>query len=188
MIQNKTDLKEYLEMDRIALGRQGKRIKLFGDEIWKFEIILRKHEYYTNCSKNIFQKLMKKIYGFRHHYWGLKLGFDIPCNVFGGGLRINHLGLIIINKDARIGDWCDIHQAVNIGQNIEPGSVPVIGNNVWIGPGAKLFGKIEIGDNVMIGAGAIVNKSFKDGNCRIAGNPARVVSNEPNVYKRCLYN
>lgn len=105
----------------------------------------------------------------------------------GGGVRINHIGLIIVNKNARIGDWCDIHQAVNIGQNIEPGSVPMIGNNVWIGPGVKIFGKIEIGDNTMIGAGAIVNKSFKEGNCRIGGNPARVISKEPNIYHRSTY-
>ena len=186
MIQNKRDLKKYLEMDRIALDRQGKRLQLFGDEIWKFEIILRKHEYYTNCSKNIFQKLLKKYYGLRHYRLGLRLGFEIPCNVFGGGVRINHTGLIVVNKYAKIGDWCDIHQAVNIGQNLEHESVPVIGNNVWIGPGVKIFGKIEIGDNTMIGAGAVVNKSFKDGNCRIAGNPARVISNVPNVYMRGL--
>ena len=186
MIKGKSDLKRYLEMDRVALDRQGKRVKLINDDVWKFEIILRKHEYYTNCSNNIFQKFLKKYYGFRHYRMGLRLGFEIPCNVFGGGLRICHKGLLIVNSNARIGDWCDIHQAVNIGQNIEPGSVPVIGNNVWIGPGVKIFGKIEIGDNTMIGAGAIVNKSFKDGNCRIAGNPARVISNEPNIYKRSL--
>ena len=186
MIQNKHDLKKYLEMDRIALGRHKKRPKFIGDEIWKFEIILRKHEYYTNCSKNIFQKLLKKYYQLRHHYIGLRLGFEIPCNIFGGGLRINHYGLIVINPETKIGEWCDIHQAVNIGQNIESDSVPMIGDNVWIGPGVKIFGKIEIGDNTMIGAGAIVNKSFKDGNCRIAGNPARVISNESNVYARSL--
>lgn len=62
----------------------------------------------------------------------------------------------------------------------------MIGNNVWIEPGVKIFGKIEIGDNTMIGAGAIVNKSFKNGNCRSVGNLARVISNEPNVYIRSL--
>ena len=86
MIENKSDLKRYLEMDRIALDRQGKRVELFGDEIWKFEIILRKHEYYTNCARNIFQKLLKKYYGFKHYYLGLRLGFEIPCNVFSGGV------------------------------------------------------------------------------------------------------
>ena len=84
MINSKSDLKRYLEMDRIALGCTRKKPKIFGDEIWKFEIILRKHEYYTNCSKNIFQKIMKKYYHLRHHYMGLWLGFEIPCNIFGG--------------------------------------------------------------------------------------------------------
>lgn len=111
-----------------------------------------------------------------------------PAMFSGGGLRINHYGLIVINSNARIGNWCDIHQGVNIGQNIEPGSVPVIGNNVWIGPGAKIFGKIEIGNNTMIGAGSVVNRAFKDGNCRIAGVPAKIISNEPNVYERSLDN
>ncbi len=50
-----------------------------------------------------------------------------------GGLKINHYGLIIINSKAQIGEWCDIHQGVNIGENLEPGSVPQIGNNVWVG-------------------------------------------------------
>ena len=80
--------------------------------------------------------------------------------------------------------WCDIHQGVNIGQNIEKGSVPVIGDNVWIGPGVKMFGKIALGDNMMLGAGAIVNKSFEEGNCTIAGNPAIRVNDHGNVWFR----
>lgn len=101
---------------------------------------------------------------------------------FSGGLRINHYGLIVVNPNAKIGEWCDIHQGVNIGQNIEPGSAPCIGNHVWIGPGAKLFGAIRIGDNVMIGANAVVNRSFEKGNCRIAGVPAHIVSEEGNAF------
>ncbi len=103
-----------------------------------------------------------------------------------GGLRINHHGLIVVNAKAKIGEWCDIHQGVNIGQNIENDSVPIIGDNVWIGPGAKIFGKIEIGDNVMIGANAVVNKSFSNGNCRLGGNPAVIISDLPNVYHRTM--
>ena len=180
MIQNKADLKTYLEMDKIALGRNTKHPSLT-DEIWKFQIALRKHEYYKNCTRN---KLMQKFYAYRHHMVGIKLGFDIPCNVFGGGLKINHFGLIVVNHNARIGEWCDIHQGVNIGQNIEEDSVPMIGNNVYIGPGAKIFGKITIGDNTMIGANAVVCHSFEEGNCRIAGSPAKIISNKPNTYKR----
>ena len=85
MIQNKQDLRRYLEMDRIAMGRHETKPNYIGDEIWKFEIILRKHEYYKNCSKNIFQKILEKYYHLRHHALGLRLGFEIPCNVLAGG-------------------------------------------------------------------------------------------------------
>lgn len=71
---------------------------------------------------------------------------------------------------------------VTIGQGFTPDDVPVIGNNVIILAGAKLFGRIVIGDDVMIGANAVVNKSFPEGHCRIAGVPAKVISNEGNIW------
>ena len=40
---------------------------------------------------------------------------------------------------------------------------PIIGDNVYIAPGAKLFGKIKIGNNVKIGANAVVYKDIPDG-------------------------
>lgn len=112
------------------------------------------------------------------------LGFEIPINTFGYGLKLNHTGTIIVNGNARIGNFCDIHVDVNIGQNINPDEVPTLGNNVWIGPGAKIFGKIEIADGIMIGANSVVNRSFTEPNITIAGNPARKVSDKGNPYAR----
>ncbi|PEQ95239.1 serine acetyltransferase [Bacillus sp. AFS006103] len=178
MINNKADLDYYLKEDKRALGRsRDKRPRLFGDEVWKFQIVLRKHEYYYNSSPTPKNKIMKKIYGFRHRRSGVKLGFSIPVNVFGAGLRINHYGLIVVNEGARIGTNCDIHQGVNIGQNQNNGDVPIIGDNVWIGPGAKLFGKIRITDSIAIGANSIVNKDFLEENITIAGSPAKKIKN-----------
>lgn len=51
MIQSKAELKEYLEQDKIALNRNRKRPNAT-DVIWKYEILLRKCEYYNNCAKN----------------------------------------------------------------------------------------------------------------------------------------
>ena len=48
MIHSKQDLRDYLEADKRALGRKKKRPG-FTDLIWKFEICMRKLEYYTNC-------------------------------------------------------------------------------------------------------------------------------------------
>lgn len=81
----------------------------------------------------------------------------------------------MINENARIGENCNIQQGVNIGQNYGNSNVPTIGNNVYIGPGAKIFGKIYIADGCAIGANAVVNKSFKTPNVNIVGIPAREV-------------
>lgn len=56
-----------------------------------------------------------------------------------------------------------MHQ-VTIGvDELKNNKAPVIGNNVFIGAGAKIIGNITVGNNVVIGAGAIVTKSVPDG-------------------------
>jgi serine O-acetyltransferase len=82
-----------------------------------------------------------------------------------------HRGTIVVNDKARIGDNCRIHVCVNIGE--ANGGAPTIGNNVYIGPGAKIFGPITIADGVTIGANAVVNKSITTPNISIGGIPAR---------------
>lgn len=173
IINSKSDLKEYMKCDKRALSIKRKFPIPFWDYVWKFEIYLRKHEYYANKhNKNVFDKVMEVYYKFKHNRCGLKLGFSIPINTFGKGLRINHYGYIVVNKDAKIGEYCDIHQGVNIGQNNSSEEVPIIGDGVWIGPGAKIFGKINIDDFVAIGANSVVNNSFLEKNITIAGIPA----------------
>lgn len=107
-------------------------------------------------------------------YWhfSMKLGFDIPPNTCGKGLVIHHYGCIVINGNARLGDYCVLQQGVNIGQGYSLSDVPTIGNNVWIGPGAKIYGKINIADGIAIGANSVVNKSFNEEDICIAGVPA----------------
>lgn len=109
---------------------------------------------------------------------GVICGFDIPINVFGKGLSIAHKGTIVVNGRAKVGDNCRIHTCVNIGTL--PGSnglAPSIGNNVYIGPGAKIYGNIKIADNIVIGANAVVGRNFEVPNICIAGSPARQISN-----------
>jgi serine O-acetyltransferase len=60
---------------------------------------------------------------------------------------------------------------VNIG--LKNAKAPSIGSNVYIGPGAKLFGDICVGDNVVIGANAVVNRDIPN-NVTVAGIPAKV--------------
>lgn len=179
MIANRSDLKNYLKADKEALGFTKALPSLIGNEIWKFQISLRYYEYYINTNKILFRLLWKIIY---HHY-SIKLGFDIPPNTCGKGLNIHHHGCIVINGNARIGNYCNIQQCVNIGQNYTSDQVPTIGDNVYIGPGAKLFGKINIADGCAIGAGSVVTKSFNEKNRTIAGNPARDIGARKNGLK-----
>ena len=78
---------------------------------------------------------------------------------------------------AKIGKNCNISQGVTIGQSNrgKRAGVPVIGDSVFIGPGAKIFGAITIGNNVAIGANAVVTSDVPD-NAVVAGIPARILS------------
>ena len=96
--------------------------------------------------------------------------------MFGPGLSLPHRGNIIVNPQTKIGENCRIHVGVNIGAHHD--KAPRIGNNVYIGPGAIVFGDIEIADNISIGANATVNKSFTEPNVAIAGTPAKVVKTD----------
>lgn len=116
---------------------------------------------------------------FRLHRMSLHLGFSVPINVFGPGLCIAHRGTIVVNKDARVGENCRIHACTNIGSGRSSNSLaPKIGNGVYIGPGAKIFGNVEIADNIAIGANSVVNKSFYEKGISIAGVPARKINNK----------
>lgn len=180
MIQSKQDLKQYLESDKNALKRNKSHPGHF-DYVWRFEIALRKLEYYTNCSKSggILHPALLLFFKYNKKKLGVRCGFSIPANVFEEGLSIAHMGTIVVNENARIGKNCRLHVCTNIGTaaGIE-GQAPTIGDNSYIGPGAKIFGPITIGNGIAIGANAVVNKSFEMNNVSIAGVPAKVISDK----------
>jgi serine O-acetyltransferase len=174
MIQSHADYKAYLDADRVSLGKNHTWRDRVLDEIWLFQRRLRRVEYLTNCRKSRLRRLVA-VYQYRQ--LGIRLGFSIPINVFGPGLALLHYGTIVINAQTRVGANCRVHAGVNIGAQLGPGGgVPRIGDNCYLGPGAKLFGAIVIGDNTVIGANAVVNKSFPNGNVTLGGVPARIIS------------
>ena len=184
MIKSKSDYKFYLKEDKKAHGiKKPKTLldKIFNilspNSILKFQKTLRKSEYYKNSKKNIFSKFYYYYIRFLLKKRSVKLGFTIPENVFGSGLSIVHYGTIVINVNAKIGNNCRIHACTNIGASGGSKKAPVLGNNVYIGPGAKIYGDIKIANNVAIGANAVVNKSFEEENILLAGNPAVKIKN-----------
>ena len=177
MITSLEEYRYYLEQDRIALGRSKfTLVSYFLDEIWMYQRRLRYVEYLQNCKHGLFWNIIRKIVYIRLHKSGIRLGFSIPVNTCGAGLSLAHYGPIIINTGAKIGRNCRIHVGVNIG--VGKDGVPEIGDNCYLGPGAKIFGGIRLGDNTSVGANAVVNRSFPVGQCVLAGVPAKIVRNK----------
>ena len=186
MIESRSDYNYYVNCDKIALKIPEKRIfpRPYLDEIWKYEITLRKTEYHHNISGKI-HRIFYAIYRLKLEKIGIKLGFSIPINVFGPGLSIAHRGTIVINPQCKIGKNCRIHEGVTVGATNGSNYAPIIGDNCFLGSGAKVIGEIIIGDNVAIGANSFVNKNFES-NVTIAGVPAKIISkktSERNIVK-----
>lgn len=111
----------------------------------------------SQSSNNKFVKLVCKVL---LKYYREKYGLEIPPQAkIGKGLYLGHAFNITINPCAVIGDNCNIHKGVVIGQ-INRGSkkgAPTIGNKVWIGINAAIVGKITVGDDVLIAPNSYVN-------------------------------
>ena len=186
MIQNKADYKRYLEQDRIALYKTRKRPRIAGDEIWQYERLLRKTEYFMNCHKTPIGKIFSVFLHFRLRKMGRKLcGFHIPPNAFEEGLSIAHWGPIVVHPNARIGKNCRIQQCVTIGATNGTADAPKIGNNVFIGPCSTIVGNITIGNDIAIGANSVVTRSVEENAITIAGAPARKISDNNSHSNLC---
>lgn len=96
----------------------------------------------------------------------------------GKGTKFAYGGIgVIIHKRAVIGSNCNIGSNVTIGGRSNHQSVPVIGDRVYIGTGAKILGPVTIGDDVKIGANAVVLMDVPD-NATAVGVPAKIISRE----------
>ena len=186
MIQSKRDLREYLRQDQIALGKKNqKKPSPFGDEVWRFQILMRRTEYHVNCAKNPLQKMIAQLYRLRYHRYCVKMGFHVPLNIFDEGLSIAHYGALVVNSKAKVGKNCRIHAMVVIGATNGDPAAPVLGDNVYIGAGAKIVGNIHIADNVAIGANAVVVKSIEEPGTTWGGVPARKISERDSRCNLC---
>ncbi len=173
-IQSRSDYKLFRIADQTSLGIKKNSLSYFTHDVLRFETRLRKLEFAINCSKNPILRSYRKI---QFKRISVKLGYSISPNTIGPGLSIAHRGTIVINGGARIGANCRIHVDVNVGTEAGKAiAAPIIGDNCYVGPGAKIFGEVVIGPNTVIGANAVVNKSFPEGNQTLAGIPAKVIS------------
>src|SRR5665647_2025350 len=85
MIKSKEDYKFFLAADKISLAIKHKRPRIIGDEIWRFERLLRKVEFLQNCGNNSIDRIVCLQARFNLQRSGIKLGLSIPRNAFGPG-------------------------------------------------------------------------------------------------------
>lgn len=113
-------------------------------------------------------------------HYAIRYGIDISRDArIGSGLYIGHFGGIFVGCGVVIGDNCNISQGVTLGQQNrgDRAGCPVIGNNVYIAPGAKVIGRVKIGDYASIGANAVVVNDVSP-HTGVGGIPARPVSDQ----------
>jgi len=117
-----------------------------------------------------------------HNSWiGFNSEFEgIPC--FPHGPKG-----VFISNDAIVGSNVVIFHQVTIGSNTLNGSEkkgsPRIGNNVYIGSGAKIIGNISIGNNCRIGANAVVYNDMTDNSVAVQS-PTRIIKKSEEMDNR----
>ncbi len=119
--------------------------------------------------------IASKIYGFNLFIILITSGTRLHRETkIGKDLHLIHSWNIRISPKTIIGDRCGIQQDVVLGTNMERSGAPFIGNDVYIGSGAKVLGKITVGDGARIAANSLVLSNVPPGATAI-GVPARIL-------------
>ncbi len=148
-------------------------IKPFGS-IWRIRTLCHS----TSPLKAKLARLLYSLYQYENNSgieWNSQIKSE-PC--FPHGMKS-----IFISGSAVIGDNCTIFQQVTIGSVTLPDSkgfgAPVIGDNVYIGAGAKIVGAVTVGNNVRIGANTVVYQDVPDNSVVVSGAQRVITKAEP---------
>ena len=171
------DFVAVIRADRARYGRQGEGCRLFrGSPGFRYTVIWR-----WNCflaARPGLRLLLGVPSRWAYGHYTYKYGISIPLETrIGPGLYIGHFGGIHVNEHVVIGANCNLNQGVTIGKHSrgERKGCPTLGDGIYVGPGAKIFGGIRIGHDVAIGANAVVTRDLPD-HAVAVGVPARVIS------------
>jgi serine O-acetyltransferase len=165
VIRSWAECREYVAAD---LDRYGPRriVTLAQLPQARWQVRLRTTEWWCNTRRGAVGHVVAILLRQRLQAHGVRLGYSIPINVAGPGLRLPHWGTIAINGHARIGANCQILVDVVIGGNDR--GAPVIGDSVFIGPGVKIIGAVRVGSQAVLGAGALISHDVPAGQTWIA--------------------
>ena len=123
----------------------------------------------------LLRKFFSLLYHVAYKLVQILTGIELPCEVeLGRNFVIDHSGGVVVSGYARFGNDCRIRTGVVVGlARVDDPCAPQIGDNVDIGAGAKVLGRITIGNNVRIGANAVVVRDVPDDSIAV-GVPAVV--------------
>lgn len=114
-----------------------------------------------------------------------KCNASIPLHTKWGGVPVfpHSIYGIFISCEATIGKGCTIFQQVTIGSNALKDSkncgAPTIGNNVYIGAGAKIIGNVRVGNNVRVGSNCVVTEDIPDNATVVLGKSIVIIHDKP---------
>lgn len=84
--------------------------------------------------------------------------------IIGRGTYIaQNVGLITANHDFN-----------NLDSHLSPKDI-ILGDNCWIGMNSVVLPGVKLGEKTIVGAGSVITKSYEEGHCIIAGNPAKII-------------
>lgn len=122
----------------------------------------------------------------QNKYWPINERSEVRGNVIvGKGARVGHRpgciiqgrGQVFIGDYVEIGPNCVIisgNHDVYYQRNVIRKET-VIGDYCWIASSAIILAGVVLGPRTVVGAGSVVTKSFPEGYCVVAGNPAKIV-------------
>ncbi len=138
---------------------------------WKLRQRVIGHDKYPKILKILYLFYIKRCDAFNNASLGTHIGygatFDTPPN-FPHGLYG-----IIVSHNAHIGKNATIFHQVTIGEGAD--GAPTIGDNCYIGAGAKITGNIRIGNNVKIGTNCVVVEDIPDNATVVLSKPRVII-------------
>ena len=138
----------------------------------------------SDLSNPVFRAVFSALYNclnvFVRNVYGIEL--CVTTNI-GRRVHIAHQSGITIHPLATLGDDCLLRQGVTLGQamyapNQPAKPAPTLGERVWIGANATIFGGATIGDDVVIGPNSVVMTDIPSGSI-VTAMPSRVMPRPP---------
>ena len=99
------------------------------------------------------------------------------CSIGSRGCYIQGVGKLIfgdyVSVAMNVGIMSGNHDILDHSKHIK--KITFIGDYSWIGMNSIILPGVNLGPRTVVAAGSVVTKSFPDGFCVLAGNPAKIV-------------